>query len=63
MALKQIYHGSPEYDQMVQLRYEIMRKPLGLCFTDDELKKEKDDILICAFEEDEILGISQCTPS
>ena len=56
MALKQIYHGSPEYDQMVQLRYEIMRKPLGLSFTDDELKKEKDDILICAFEDDEILG-------
>jgi predicted GNAT family N-acyltransferase len=56
MALKQIYHGTPEYDQMVQLRYEIMRKPLGLGFTDNELKKEKDDILIGAFEDDEILG-------
>ena len=56
MALKQIYHGSKDYDQMVKLRYEIMRKPLGLNFSEDELKREKDDILIGAFEDDEILG-------
>jgi predicted GNAT family N-acyltransferase len=56
MALKQIYHGSKDYDQMVKLRYELMRKPLGLDFTEDELKREKDDILIGAFEDDEILG-------
>ena len=68
MALKQIYHGSKEYDQMVKLRYEIMRKPLGLDFNEDELKKEKDDILIGAFEEEVIIGCclltkidSQCT--
>ena len=56
MALKQLYHGSKEYEQMVKLRYEIMRKPLGLSFSDDELKKEKDDILIGAFDEDDIIG-------
>ena len=56
MALKQIYHGSKEYELMVQLRYEIMRKPLGLSFTDEELQNEKDDILIGAFEEEKILG-------
>jgi predicted GNAT family N-acyltransferase len=41
---------------MVKLRYEIMRKPLGLSFTDDELTKEKEDVLIGAFEDDEIIG-------
>jgi len=56
MALKQLYHGSKDYQKMVKLRYEIMRKPLGLSFTEDELNKEKDDILIGAFEEDEIIG-------
>jgi predicted GNAT family N-acyltransferase len=56
MALKQIYHGSRDYDQMVKLRYEIMRKPLGLEFTEEELQKEKDDILIGAFEDDKIIG-------
>jgi predicted GNAT family N-acyltransferase len=56
MALKQIYYGTPEYEQMVKLRYEIMRKPLGLDFSDEELQKEKDDILIGAFEDEEIIG-------
>ncbi len=41
---------------MVQLRYEIMRKPLGLSFSSEELQKEKEDILIGAFDEDEIIG-------
>ena len=56
MALKQIDHGSKEYKQMVALRMEILRKPLGLSFTEEELAKEKDDILIGAFDEDKILA-------
>ena len=56
MALKIIDHGSPEYYQMVKLRDEILRKPLGLGFTEDELENEKENMLIAAFEEDEILG-------
>lgn len=56
MALKIIDHGTPEYRQMVQLRTDVLRKPLGLQFTDDELEKEKENILIGAFEEEKILG-------
>ena len=56
MGLKQIDHGSKEYKQMVALRYSILREPLGMSFTDEELAKEKDHILIAAFEEDEMLG-------
>ena len=41
---------------MVKLRYEIMRKPLGLNFSPEELEKEKNDILIGAFDEDDMLG-------
>ena len=33
MALKIIDHGSEEYRQMVKLRDDILRKPLGLGFT------------------------------
>lgn len=54
MALKQLVHGSPEYRQMIQLRYEILRKPLGLDFKDEDLEKEKDDILIGVFDDDEM---------
>ncbi len=56
MAIKIIDHDSTEYQKMVQLRLEILRKPLGLQFTADDLAKEKDDILIAAFEDDSILG-------
>jgi len=56
MALKIIDHGSKEYHQMVQLRNDILRKPLGLIFTPDELEMEKEEILIGAFEEEKMLG-------
>ena len=47
---------------MVDLRRQILRKPLGLDFTDEELTKEKDNILIGAYEEDEMLGCCMLTP-
>lgn len=56
MALKQIDYGSKLYEQMVQLRLDILRKPLGLSFTKEELDKEKEDILIASFDEDQMLG-------
>jgi predicted N-acetyltransferase YhbS len=62
MALKQIDHGTKEYKQMVQLREDILRRPLGLTFSAEQLGNEKDDILIAAFEEDEMLGCCILTP-
>jgi GNAT superfamily N-acetyltransferase len=56
MALKILDHGSPEYRQMIKLRDDILRKPLGLGFTEDELEGEKDNMLIAAFEDDDMLG-------
>ncbi len=56
MALKIIDHGSPEYRQMIRLRDDILRKPLGLQFTPEELEQEKDNMLIGAFEDEVMLG-------
>lgn len=56
MALMQIEHGSPQYQQMVKLRDEILRKPLGLSFTHEQLEAEKEDMLIGAFDDNKILG-------
>lgn len=56
MALKIIDHGSPEYWQMVKLRNDILRKPLGLDFSDQELESEINNMLIGAFEEEDMLG-------
>lgn len=62
MALIQIEHGSAEYEQMVKLREEVLRKPLGLHFTDDQLEAEATDILIGAFDDGRILGCCILTP-
>ena len=48
--------------QMLRLRYEMLRKPLGLSFDQEELEKEKDDVLMGAFEDDRILGCCLLTP-
>ena len=56
MALKLIDYGTSEYQQMITLRNDILRKPLGLHFTPQELEEEKHEILIGAFEEDKMLG-------
>jgi predicted GNAT family N-acyltransferase len=62
MALKQIIHGTPEYQQMVDLRLAVLRAPLGLQFSATELAAEKDDILIASFDEEQILACCILTP-
>lgn len=56
MALKIIDHGTPEYKQMVKLREDILRRPLGLSFLPDELENEKNNLLMAAYEDDQLLG-------
>ena len=56
MPLKIIDHDSKEYRQMIELRDEILRRPLGLYFDPEELTREKDDVLIGAFEDDKLIG-------
>jgi predicted N-acetyltransferase YhbS len=56
MALKQIDHGTNEYLQMVNLRDNVLRRPLGLTFSHDELEKEKDEILIACMDDGTMLG-------
>ena len=56
MALKIIDHGTSEYEQMVKLREAILRKPLGLSFSPDELESEKHNLMMAAYEDDRMLG-------
>jgi ribosomal protein S18 acetylase RimI-like enzyme len=56
MALKIIDYGTAEYQQMLQLRDAVLRKPLGMTFTPAELEQEKSNLLIAAYEDDQMLG-------
>jgi predicted GNAT family N-acyltransferase len=56
MALKIIDYGTPEYQQMLKLRDDILRKPLGLQFNTEELEQEKDHLLIAAVDDGTMRG-------
>ena len=56
MALKIIDHGTAEYEQMVKLRDDILRKRVGLSFTKEELEREKNNLHIVAYEDERMLG-------
>jgi N-acetylglutamate synthase-like GNAT family acetyltransferase len=56
MALKIIDYNSTAYKDMVALRMEILRKPLGLTFSAADLEKEKDDIFLGAFDDEKIMA-------
>lgn len=52
----QIDYGSPKYEQMLKLRDEMLRRPLGLVYTAKDLEPDKEDILIAAFDDGSIMG-------
>jgi dihydrofolate reductase/predicted GNAT family N-acyltransferase len=56
IQFKLIDYGSEDYKKAVALREEILRKPLGLNFTKEELELEKDHVHIAGF-----LGQEMCT--
>ena len=62
MSLKIIEFGSPSYQKMVELRFQILRNPLGLTFDQANLDKEKEDILIGFFEDEALEGCCILTP-
>ncbi|MFV0418756.1 MAG: GNAT family N-acetyltransferase [Dysgonomonas sp.] len=46
---KIIKYKSQEYDEMIALRHKILREPLSLSFTEQDLQKDKDDFLLALF--------------
>lgn len=56
MNFKVIIWGSKEYEEMVELRHVVLRKPLGLHYTEDYLAAEKNDILIGGYKDGKLAG-------
>ena len=52
----EIKYGSESYDLMTELRRDILRSPLGLDFSNEELMMEKEDIFLAAFIAHEIIA-------
>ena len=60
--VKQIQYNSDNYHETVSLRDKILRKPLGLSFTQDYLEKEVNDIHLAVFLDGKIVGCLILTP-
>jgi len=56
MTIKIIAYHSPEYEEMLALRYRILREPWGLNFSEKDMQQEKDDVFIACREEGRIIG-------
>jgi predicted GNAT family N-acyltransferase len=44
-----VAHGSVDYERAVALRNDILRKPLGMAFSPEELEQEKDKMHVAGF--------------
>lgn len=49
LQIHRIEFGTPEYDEVIRLRYEVLRRPLGLEFTPEQLAEEYDQIHLAAY--------------
>jgi ribosomal protein S18 acetylase RimI-like enzyme len=61
-ALSQVLHGSAAYKASVLLRNEVLRRPLGLELTDEELERERSDYHLVCEENGELVGCLVLVP-
>lgn len=63
MNIIQVDFATPEYDETVKLRYNILREPLDLDFTAEQLAEEYADFHLAAYDDAWILrGCLVLTP-
>ncbi|CAK4132707.1 unnamed protein product [Aphanomyces euteiches] len=63
MEVRDIKFGSPEYEAAVQLREEVLRKPLGMRLNPEDLAKEHSDIHIGVFSAGSIVASVMLRPA
>ena len=56
MTIKLIDHNSAGYEQMLELRRRVLLAPIGIPSSYIQVAKEKDDVLIGAFEHGTLMG-------
>ncbi len=62
MICKVVYHASQEYQQAVELRRQVLRLPLGLDFTVEQLDSEIDSFHFVGGVEGIVLATAMATP-
>ncbi len=55
-------HGSPDWEAVVELRREVLRRPLGLDFSPEELQSETEQIVVAGFDGDRAVACALIKP-
>ena len=55
LTIRLVEHGSAPYEETVALRYDILRKPLGIGFTAEQLGAEGTDHHLACYDDDGVL--------
>lgn len=61
-VFKIIPHGGSEYAAAVALRDEVLRRPLGLAFTPEDLEREKDFVHVSGFRDGVLVASCMLVP-
>jgi len=56
IIVKEIKVNTPEYEQVWDLREEVLRKPLGQSLKNDDLSGDAHDHILAAFKDDTVVG-------
>lgn len=62
LQCRSIQHGSPEYDATVALRNAVLRKPLGLLLTAEQIQAEHSDHHLACYLDARLVGCLVLTP-
>lgn len=63
MLIYTIDFATPEFDEALAIRYEVLRKPLGLDYSLEQIAEEWDNIHIAAFHDNgQMTGYLNLTP-
>jgi predicted GNAT family N-acyltransferase len=61
-TFKIVLCGTSQYEAAVELRQAILRKPLGLCFSQEYLEKEKEYIHFAGLKNGEVVAAASLVP-
>lgn len=62
IVCNEVRHGTDEYRQTVAMRDEILRRPLGLAFSPEELAEEKDSFHLACWQDGKLAACLVLTP-
>ena len=57
-----VKYRTANYKKAVQLRHHLLRAPLGLCFSENDLLQEKEEQTIAVFNKNQIIAVLQLKP-